>query len=182
MLVRGDDLLTWPRTEASPSKAAKKYRPALVGSQVMTSARHSTTHIVTALFLVLCLAESADSKELITLLEASLPDTSAEKAVFPGPKMVQLSPDPNAMPTRSPLRFRLRFETRGSRIDLTSLKVTYLKRPLVDLTNRVKEYSSASGIDMPNAEVPPGDHVIRIELSDADGLVGRTEILLRVRN
>jgi hypothetical protein len=86
------------------------------------------------------------------------------------------------MPTRSPLRFRLRFETRGSRIDLASLKVTYLKSPLVDLTNRVREYAGPSGIDMPEAEVPPGDHKIRIEVSDADGLIGRTEILLRVRN
>ena len=118
----------------------------------MTSARDSTTQMVTALILVLCLAKSADAKELITRQEASLPDTFAEKAVFPGPKVVQLSPDPNAMPTRSPLRFRLRFETRGSRIDLASLKVTYLKNPLVDLTNRVREYAGPSGIDMPDAE------------------------------
>jgi hypothetical protein len=148
----------------------------------MTRVRHLMVQLVTVLILALCLGKSADAKELITRQEASLPDTFAEKAVFPGPKVVQLSPDPNAMPIRSPLRFRLKFETRGARIDLASLKVMYLKKPLVDLTNRIREYIAPSGIDMPDAEVPPGDHRIIIEINDADGLVGKTEILLRVRN
>jgi hypothetical protein len=148
----------------------------------MMSACHLMTQMMTVLILALSLGKSVDAKELITRQEASLPDTFAEKAVFPGPKVVQLSPDANAMPTRSPLRFKLRFETRGSRIDLPSLKVMYLKKPLVDLTNRIREYAAPNGIDMPDAEVPPGDHRIVIEINDTDGVVGKTEILLRVRN
>jgi hypothetical protein len=138
--------------------------------------------MVTTLILALCLVASAGAKELITPQEANLPRAPAEKAVFPGPKVTLISPDPKAMPIRSPLRLRLRFETRGSRIDLDSLRVTYVKKPLVDLTSRIIEYAGPSGIDMPGAEVPPGDHIIRIEVSDADGLAGRAEILLRVQN
>jgi hypothetical protein len=148
----------------------------------MTSIPEPTRQMITALILVLCFATGAGAKELITRQEANLPDVLPAKGVFPGPKVTQLSPDPKAMPTRSPLRLRLRFETRGSRIDLNSLRVIYVKNPLVDLTSRIREYAGLTGIDMPDAEVPAGDHRIIIEVSDADGVVGKTEILLQVRN
>jgi hypothetical protein len=140
------------------------------------------TRIGSASLIIFCLSSITDAKELITRKEASLPEYMSAKGVFPGPKVTQLSPDPNASPIRSPIRLRLRFEMRGSKIDIASLKVTYLKTPTIDLTDRIKEYVSASGIDMPDAELPPGTHRIKVEISDIDGLPGANEIILRVLN
>lgn len=141
----------------------------------------SALKLINSSILLICLSLSTNAKELITRKEASLPDYHSAKAVFPGPKIIQLSPDPNVIQIRSPIRFRFKFEPRGSQIDIASLKVIYLKVPSVDLTDRIKEYASPNGIDMPNAELPTGDHQIRIEVSDIGGLIGRTEIVLRVR-
>lgn len=42
--------------------------------------------------------------------------------------------------------------------------MTYLKSPSVDLTPRLKPFVKPDGIDMPDAELPVGDHVIRVDV------------------
>jgi hypothetical protein len=81
----------------------------------------------------------------------------------------------------SPVHLQLKFESfGGSKIDLDSLKVTYLRTPNVDLTERVKSFVRATGLDMPDAELPPGDHMIRVDIRDSDGRIGTTSFLLKV--
>ena len=81
----------------------------------------------------------------------------------------------------SPLHLQLKFESfGGSKIDPGSLRVTYLRNPNVDLTDRVRSFASVSGLDMPDAELPPGDHMIRVDIKDSDGRVGTTSFLLKV--
>jgi hypothetical protein len=81
----------------------------------------------------------------------------------------------------SPLHLQLKFESfGGSKIDPASLRVTYLRNPNVDLTERVRSFASMSGLDMPDAELPPGDHLIRVDIKDSDGRVGTTSFLLKV--
>jgi len=58
--------------------------------------------------------------------------------------------------------------------------VTYLKSPEVDLTGRVKPFVQASGIDMPQALLPPGDHIIRVDVKDTEGRTGTTSFTLKV--
>jgi hypothetical protein len=40
---------------------------------------------------------------------------------------------------------------------------------------------SSDGIDMPDAEVPPGTHLLRVELKDSLGRKSVSEVKLRVQ-
>jgi hypothetical protein len=68
----------------------------------------------------------------------------------------------------------------GAKIDLDSVKVTYLKTPNVDLTPRVKPFVQSAGIDIPDVELPLGEHMVRIDVKDSDGRIGTTSFVLKV--
>jgi hypothetical protein len=124
----------------------------------------------------------ASAKILITAAEVSFPDDPfVERGPFPGPRLVVELPPPSIAAIRSPLRLKVRFQPRGAKIDISSLVISYKKSPPVDLTDRVKDFATVSGIDMRDAEVPPGIHKIRIDVKDTDGLPGRVEFTLNVQ-
>jgi len=79
------------------------------------------------------------------------------------------------------MHLQLKFESYGgAKIDPDSLKVTYRRTPNVDLTGRVKPFVQPTGIDMPDAELPPGDHMVRVDIKDSDGRIGTTSFVLKV--
>jgi hypothetical protein len=127
---------------------------------------------------------STSAAPLITEEEAKLPPqkgavANAARGITRGPK-IQV-PDGEAAAQPSPMRFQVRFQTfGGSSIDLDAVKVTYLKSPLVDLTPRIKPFTQATGIDMPNAQLPPGDHLVRIDVKDSDGRAASMSFLLKI--
>ena len=120
---------------------------------------------------------------LITADEAKLPPPKgavamSARGVTRGPK-VELVPQPGAI--RSPVRLQLKFQTYGgSKVDLDAVQATYLRSPNVDLTPRIKPFVNATGIDMPAAELPPGDHVVRIDIKDSDGRTATSSFVLKV--
>jgi hypothetical protein len=82
---------------------------------------------------------------------------------------------------KSPLKLQVKFQSYGGAdIDPASIKVTYLKNPAVDLTPRVKPFAQAADIDMPNAELPPGNHDIRIDVKDSAGRAGFAIFTIKV--
>ena len=115
---------------------------------------------------------------LITEDEAQLPAPPASDLTFRagisrGPTITLVSPSPSDRNVRSPLRLQLKFEGRGGAlVDADSLKLTYVKNPAVDLTERVKSFSKPDGLDVAEAELPPGTHTIRAEVKDKDGRSG----------
>ena len=119
---------------------------------------------------------------LITPDEAQLPTPKgvfAPRAITRGPR-VELSDSDNG-DLRSPLRLQLKFRGfGGANINLDSLRVTYLKLPNVDLTSRVRPYAQPAGIEIPDAEAPPGEHLIRVEIHDSEGRRTVTTFLLSV--
>jgi hypothetical protein len=85
-------------------------------------------------------------------------------------------------PVASPFPLRVTFTPHnGARIDPNSVTVTLLNRPEVDLTNRVRPYITARGVDFAQAEVPPGQFRIRIELIDDAGHTGAATLDLQVQ-
>jgi hypothetical protein len=50
----------------------------------------------------------------------------------------------------------------------------------VDLTQRVKPFVSPAGIDIPEAQVPVGHHLFRIEVKDTDGRLSSASLSLKV--
>jgi hypothetical protein len=119
---------------------------------------------------------------LITAEEAKLPPPRPienTRAITRGPRIVLSDLEDGNL--HSPLRFRLQFRAfGGSSIDLDSLAVTYLRGSNIDLTQRVKPFARQTGIDIPDAEVPPGEHAIRIDLKDTEGRAVTFNFLLAV--
>jgi hypothetical protein len=120
---------------------------------------------------------------LITAEEAALPPQkgavpNSGRGITRGPK-IQVSEAEGLR--ASPMRFQVKFQTYGgSNIDLDALKVTYLKSPVVDLTPRIKPFTQATGIDMPEAQLPPGEHLVRVDVKDSEGRTASTSFLLKI--
>ena len=120
---------------------------------------------------------------LITDDEARLPPpkgaiSANTRGILRGPKVEVISPNEAA---HSPLRLLLKFESfGGARIDIESVKVLYLRTPNVDLTARVKPFIQADGIDMPDAELPPGEYLVRVDVKDSEGRPGSASFMLRI--
>ena len=119
---------------------------------------------------------------LITAEEAQLPvpkQIVSSRGITRGPRIEVSDVDNGHL--HSPLHFKLRFLAfGGSTIDLSTLAVTYLRVPNIDLTPRVRPFARPAGIDIPDAEVPPGEHAIRVELKDNEGRVAATNFFLTV--
>ena len=68
--------------------------------------------------------------------------------------------------------FNLKFEFEprgGARIDAKSIRLEYLKQPLIDLTDRVKAGIHDQTLELERFSVPPGAHALRIRVSDSEG-------------
>jgi len=120
---------------------------------------------------------------LITEAEANLPPLKGavatdQRGITRGPKIEFVS---DSDPSHSPMHFQLKFVSYGgAKIDPNSVKFTYLKTPSVDLTSRVKPFVQTTGIDIPDAQLPAGDHVLRVDIKDLDGRIGSTIFALKV--
>ena len=123
------------------------------------------------------------SHVLITEDEARLPPpkgaiTADRRGITRGPKIEVIV---DGQQVHSPVHLQLKFESfGGAKIDPDSIKVTYMKTPTVDLTDRIKSFVQASGMDMPDAELPPGDHMIRVDIKDSEGRIGSTSFVLKI--
>jgi hypothetical protein len=137
----------------------------------------------TALLATAIMPGSAFAAALITPEEAALPPmkgavANSNRGITRGPKITVVE---GSAAVPSPIRFQVKFQPLGgSTIDLDGLKVIYLKQPNVDLTPRVKPFVQPTGIDMPDALLPPGDHLVRIDVKDSEGRVSTTSFLLKI--
>lgn len=120
---------------------------------------------------------------LITEEEAKLPPPKGavvtdRRGITRGPKVRFLD---ESGPVHSPMHLQVMFESfGGAKIDLDSIKVTYLKTPNVDLTPRIKPFVQSAGIDMPDVGLPAGEHMVRIDIKDSDGRPGSASFVFKV--
>ena len=123
---------------------------------------------------------------LITIDEAQLPHAADGNLTFRagvsrGPAIQLVSPKPSETSVQSPVHLQLKFEGRGgAQIDLDSLKLTYIRNPPVDLTSRIKDFVKPTGVDVPEADIPLGMHMIRADVRDKDGRSGSLIFKLNV--
>ena len=128
----------------------------------------------------------ADAMQLITPAEAALPLGDMPALVLRGSPLRRPAVDVVAPAARggvvgSPLHIIMRFRAfGGAKIDSQSIVVTYKKQPMVNITKRILPYISETGIDLPDAEVPPGVHEFRIQVRDNDGHVGGADFGFQV--
>jgi hypothetical protein len=122
---------------------------------------------------------------LITEAEAKLPPAASVgmtmRGLTRGPGIEQEAPPPDR-DVPSPLQFKIKFQVRNNvPIDPASVKLTYVRSTPIDLTERIKPHVNAGGIEMTQAEVPPGVHVLRLDLKDQQGRIGTALLKLTVK-
>jgi hypothetical protein len=146
-----------------------------------------TRFLLTAAALVsLAVASTPGIAEpLITAKEAALPAAAAGALTFRGvtrgPKVELTSPAAEGGTVTSPVDLKMKFQSfGGASVDPDAVKVTYLKNPAVDLTPRLRKYIQAGGLEMPSAELPAGEHPIRVEIKDSEGRTGTANFTLKV--
>lgn len=126
----------------------------------------------------------ASAATLIKNEEAKLPSAAGaltNRGISRGPGVKIMSPESAQATVTSPFDLKIKFEPRGGvKIDPTATKVVYLKAKPVDLLPRVQPSLSENGIDLPRAEVPPGEHAIQITVQDIEGRVTNTVLQLNV--
>ncbi len=131
-------------------------------------------------------ATPAAAMQLVTEQEAALPPDRMPGLELRGsptrrPSAVIVSPPQNAGVVKSPVSLKIKLQAHGgAKIDPDSIVLTYKKTPAIDITQRIMPFITADGIDVPDAEVPPGTHEFRIELKDRDGHPGGTDFSFQV--
>jgi hypothetical protein len=179
---------------AAIGMAAPEGRPRFVAGRgrkidtMLISIRRRKTVVLCAFTsLIGCLAAvtQAQALQLITPEEAALPagvlaspsgeNTRTERrSPTRRPSIAVVWPSPDAGVVHSPLDLRLRFRAfGGSTIDPDSVVVTYLKKPAIDITQRIMPFITATGIEVPQAQIPAGRHEFWVEVKDREGRVGR---------
>jgi hypothetical protein len=125
-----------------------------------------------AVFISFFWQSNSFAEVLITSKEAGLPQATqhvATRGISRGPVIKLIAPVSSST-VNSPFDFRVVFEPRGdSKIDVNSVKITYLKSPYVDLTPRLKSSISGNGINFQNAEAPIGEHSVQLSVRDTEG-------------
>ncbi len=140
-------------------------------------------HIAVAV-LALRFGTAANAIQLVTDEEAALPNEPILEwrgSPTRRPEIIVVSPALNAGLVRSPVILKIIFKPYGgAAIDRDSILITYKKIPAIDLTQRLLSFITAEGVDIVDANIPPGTHYFRAELKDSAGRVGRTEFAIRV--
>ncbi len=126
---------------------------------------------------------SAAAVTLITDDEAKRPNdpqAAVTRGITRGPS-IQFEPPATGPAAHAPFDFRVHFEAHGgATVDPAHIRILYLKMPNVDLTERLRPYITAQGIDMPTAQIPSGEHPLKVEVEDSDGRSGEATFTLNV--
>ena len=126
-------------------------------------------------------AAQAQPLQLITADEAKLPPFGASpimRGITRGPGVALATPA--VVSGTFPLKIAFTAHG-GSKIDLESVKVLYLRGPGVDLTSRLKAGIKSGGIEVASAQAPAGEHEFRVTVRDSEGREGKTEFKLTVK-
>lgn len=130
---------------------------------------------------MLAIGQNVWALELITEAEAKLPAVeSRQRGVTRGPQIKQELPGADGAGVKVPMHLKVSFKGRGgAKIDLDSIRISYLRVPEIDLLPRLKPALTAQGIDVSDVRVPVGEHQIRVRVSDLDGRESVAIVMLR---
>jgi hypothetical protein len=132
-----------------------------------------TVYLLLPLLFSLMNGAAHSQVRLISAEEAAFPELPSggtrRGSMLRGPTINIVSP--LADQTVGPIsKLHINFLPRDkTAIDLKAVRVSYLKLPIVDLTDRVLPFMSEKGIEIPQAQIPPGKHTIKIEAKDLEG-------------
>jgi hypothetical protein len=125
-----------------------------------------------------------DTITLLTFEEAVMPEAPRQpfdvsRTINFGPDIKVVAPELNRE-YKVPVRIVVNFIPReGKSVDISKFKIECLKLFPIDITNRIKPYTSEKGIDMDNASLPAGQYKFRLTIGDAAG--GITQEVFNVK-
>jgi len=132
-------------------------------------------------------SDSGGWLQLITPQEANMRDAAVRllsnerRSGEPGPDIEVISPEPDHNHT-VPVPIKIIFRPReGTVVDLSTLSVVYVKWIDIDITDRLRKYVTETGIDVPEAALPPGRHTIQISIGDSAGHTTEKQFTVRLR-
>ena len=96
-----------------------------------------------------------------------------------GPVIEVLKPTEGAVPT-VPMEVTIRFTPRSAPVDMATLQVAVVKFITIDITDRVRPYVSPAGIQIPDAKLPSGKHIVRISVGDASGGMSNKQMTVSI--
>lgn len=96
-----------------------------------------------------------------------------------GPVIEVENPIPGK-PLPSPLNIVVKFTPREHPVDVSTLKVSLVKFITLDITDRIEGYVTEKGIQREGANIPSGEHRVRISVADTSGAVSTKEFLFEV--
>ncbi len=96
-----------------------------------------------------------------------------------GPAIEVLKPADGTVPT-VPMEVTIRFMPRSAPVDITTLQISVVKFISIDITDRVRPYVSPTGIQIADAKLPSGKHIVRISLADTGGGVSNKQITMSI--
>ncbi len=96
-----------------------------------------------------------------------------------GPTIEILKPSDGGKAS-GPVEIQINFVPKTGSVDVSSLKVTVVKFLSIDITDRLRDYVSPSGIQVKEAKIPAGKHIVRISVADAQGARSVKEIEFEV--
>ncbi len=96
-----------------------------------------------------------------------------------GPTIEILKPNVGGKAS-GPVEIQINFVPKTGPVDLTSLKVTVVKFLPFDITDRLRDYATADGIQIKEAKIPVGKHIVRISVADTQGARSIKEIEFEV--
>ncbi len=86
-----------------------------------------------------------------------------------GPRILVVSPE-EGIPHSVPLSIDIRFVPEGeSGVNLSTLRVEYVKLFSINITDRVLPYASPEGIRIQKTQFPSGKHFVKISIADRQG-------------
>lgn len=135
--------------------------------------------------MTLSVCSVAEALVLLTKEEGAMQE--APKGVYDvsrplnnGPRIMIVIPETNHE-YKSPLAIEVRFIPReGSEVDLSQFKVECLKFFNIDITDRVKRYTTKEGVKVDRAELPVGNHKLRLTIGDTKGGITQEVFVVKV--
>ena len=144
--------------------------------------------ILTALGSLTLEAAANEELWLITPEEAATPNETEPlvqsrgvglKLPDSGPMIELLKPIENET-ISVPTEIVVRFTPRSAPVDLSTLKVSVVKLVRIDITDRLSAYASPGGIKIPDANLPSGEHKVRLTVGDAEGHVTSKDVIFKI--
>jgi len=135
-------------------------------------------------------ARSEANRSLVLIRQSELdalprdtPVSWSTKPTSPEGPMIEISsPTNNATYEGSfPIRVEFLPGPKGYEVDIDSLKLEYKRAWGIDITDRVREFISGTGINVENSELPKGRHTIEIEISDVEHNLSRRIFTVTVK-